>query len=226
MLEIGKKRGTAKKKATTKWWPHHLFGFCIIENCTVVLNGKKFAHFLIVAAGQHVHTMGRSSPASWTNHGWNFRHGEASANLKGKDDNEQKKRHQPTSRLDNDEHERVKDYLEEYFDAVDEKENDDDEHENRIAPIENVGVEMQVFMPEPNENQFRDQKRVADDVEGGKAQEWLGQESGTVPTDFLQMEHFGPKADDERGSCEDDGVVSTHEAHWPTRPDSLQTIKN
>lgn len=70
-----------------------------------------------------------------------------------------------------------------------------DEHENCVAAVENVGVEMQVFLAEPDKQQFRNQQWVANDVKSDEAQKGLGEEPRPFPSNLLQVKDLGPKAD-------------------------------
>ena len=63
--------------------------------------------------------------------------------------------------------------FEEHFHAVDKKKDDDNEHEARIAAIEYVSVELVVFMFSPQENEFRDEERVGDQIKCYEAEKWF-----------------------------------------------------
>ena len=65
-------------------------------------------------------------------------------------------------------------HLEEDFNAVDEEENDDDEHENGVTPVEDVAVKVLVFVLDPDEKELRREKGVRDDVEDEETEERFG----------------------------------------------------
>lgn len=37
-----------------------------------------------------------------------------------------------------------------------------------------MSVEMQMLLPEPDEQEFRDEQGITNDIESDKAEEWLG----------------------------------------------------